>query len=113
MKNADDPQPWIYAIFATGFLSGNFVVLLWLVLDHGLPELADWGWALYLGGFLGFGLLGMAAGSVGGLFIKLVCERVTGEARAGGWPAVVTSGLLSATVCGPLLYWVVALIMGL
>ncbi len=110
IKEPSDPRPWIRAVVGTGFLSGNVVVGIYLWLFHDLEVLFSNPGAI-IGGFLGLGLLGMAAGTITGLFSKLVLDQVTDSPKT-WWIALAISFLFSSAIALLVVNFLSGIILG-
>jgi len=105
-RSESDPTSGIRAVLTGGFLSGNVGAFLYLVfqgflLDAVMNPLA------VVGCFLGIGLIGMMAGAVFGLSLRLILTKL--EANC-GWRGPMA---LSMAVSGVLGLLIVHVIMSL
>ena len=101
MNEPVDPTPGIRAVFIAAFLGGNASALAYMAVRGKLLEAVQSNPLAILGGFLGIGLVGMSAGAICGLALRLVLEKM-GGAVAGWWlplaSAVAVSALLGLFV---------------
>ncbi|MEI7687284.1 MAG: hypothetical protein WCL32_19930 [Planctomycetota bacterium] len=94
-----DPRPGIRAVLMTGFLSGNIVGLLYVLLMGYL--LQSWWFDLgsllaAFGTIIGVGVVGVMVGAVAGLSARVFLHGM--RISESWWPPVILSGLASASL---------------
>jgi hypothetical protein len=107
MNKSPDPTGGIRAVLVTGFVAGNVSALFYMATRGVLIEAIQLNPIAVLGGFLAVGLVGMITGTMCGLSLRLILERIAGASKS-WWPPV----LFAAVVSGAIGLLIVRLILG-
>ena len=94
--NEPDPTPGIRLVILGGFLGANAGSFLSLVARGYVSEVLVNPLAIF-GGFMGIGLLGAMVGSISGLSLRLLLERLK---LAIGWHLPVVLAIIAAAMLG-------------